>query len=365
MFSVYGRIKSHEETLNWIKPLSKNIGITRTAEVTWLDQIGLPVYQAIRPLSKNYIVSQGKGLTKEQAEISALMESIELYHAEDIPVNLRETINGMRDYLCYNPYDLEKQQEVVLNEEIPIDWALATNLVTNENNWIPKDLICLDFSVKSELIKMPFRVTSNGLASGNCKEEALIHGLLEVIERDCITNSEKLIVNNQCLPNSIITWIEKLGKLGHHTRISLLKNTYNIPCFEVSIRQFGKQIAFTGTACHLNKEMALFKALTEAIQSRLTFITGSRDDIREESYKRYKKNIDDKNLLKFPEEYIQFNNITEICFKSSIEEQLDYLIKLVSQTTKTSPLYVNLTKEEFNIPVYFVVVPKLSFKVRH
>src|SRR6185436_12429018 len=43
---------------------------------------------------------------------------------------------------------------------------------------------------------------------------------------------------------------------------------------------------FYGTAAHGDPEVALFKALAEAIQSRLTFVAGVRDDILPSAYAR-------------------------------------------------------------------------------
>src|SRR5215510_1476306 len=60
------------------------LGITRLANVTGLDHIGVPCWMAVRPLALSLSVSQGKGLTHELAQISALMECIEVHHAEHL-----------------------------------------------------------------------------------------------------------------------------------------------------------------------------------------------------------------------------------------------------------------------------------------
>ena len=67
------------------------------ASITGLDWIGIPVYQAVRPNSRNVPVSLGKGLTRAQAKVSALMESLEGFHAEEIrlPV-VRDTVRQSR-----------------------------------------------------------------------------------------------------------------------------------------------------------------------------------------------------------------------------------------------------------------------------
>ena len=69
-------------TLRRVLPKLTTVGITRVANITGLDHVGVPTWMIVRPLSRSLTVSQGKGLTHELAKISGIMESIELYHAE-------------------------------------------------------------------------------------------------------------------------------------------------------------------------------------------------------------------------------------------------------------------------------------------
>ena len=67
------------------------------ASITGLDWIGIPVYQAVRPNSRTVPSSLSKGLTRAQAQVSALMESLDVFHAEEIrlPV-VRDTVRQSR-----------------------------------------------------------------------------------------------------------------------------------------------------------------------------------------------------------------------------------------------------------------------------
>src|SRR5919202_3278663 len=76
------RARFPEETWDIIEPKLTRFGITRIADVTGLDTIGIPVALGIRPLARSLSVSQGKGQTSTLAKVSAAMESIELWHAE-------------------------------------------------------------------------------------------------------------------------------------------------------------------------------------------------------------------------------------------------------------------------------------------
>ena len=76
-------------TLARVRPHLQGMGITRIANVTGLDRIGIPVVMACRPNARSLAVSQGKGLTLEAAKASAVMEAIELHHAERIELPLK------------------------------------------------------------------------------------------------------------------------------------------------------------------------------------------------------------------------------------------------------------------------------------
>ena len=67
---------------------------TRTS-ITGLDWIGIPVYLAVRPNSRNVPVYLGKGLTRAQAQVSALMESLEGFHAEEIRLPVARYRSGV------------------------------------------------------------------------------------------------------------------------------------------------------------------------------------------------------------------------------------------------------------------------------
>ncbi len=78
------RVVSPVQTLERIRPHLTDMGITRLANVTGLDRVGIPVVMAMRPNSRSVAVSQGKGVDLNAAKASAVMESVESWHAERI-----------------------------------------------------------------------------------------------------------------------------------------------------------------------------------------------------------------------------------------------------------------------------------------
>ena len=78
------RVVEPKATLARVLPLAPRFGITRLANLTGLDTLGIPVAAAYRPNSRSIAVFQGKGTTLEAAKASALMEAAEAWHAEHI-----------------------------------------------------------------------------------------------------------------------------------------------------------------------------------------------------------------------------------------------------------------------------------------
>ena len=182
------RVCSPRETLAAHVPKMKAMGITRLADVTGLDFIGLPVYMAVRPNSRGLAVSQGKGLDREAAKAGALMESIEGWHAERIAAPLRhESYAALRRaerVVNVTRLPLERGARLELNT--PRLWIEGHDLLAGGAAWVPFECVTTNF-VRTAYAGRTFTAGSNGLASGNHLLEAVAHGLCELIERDAAT----------------------------------------------------------------------------------------------------------------------------------------------------------------------------------
>ncbi|NUR27163.1 MAG: hypothetical protein HOV83_15180, partial [Catenulispora sp.] len=78
------RAADPERTWERVAPMLERFGITRVADITGLDDIGLPVHVAYRPTGLTYAVSMGMGVSAAHARVGAVMESIESWHAENL-----------------------------------------------------------------------------------------------------------------------------------------------------------------------------------------------------------------------------------------------------------------------------------------
>src|SRR5690242_6409680 len=82
-------MRAPAESFEAYRPFMERAGITRIANITGLDYVGIPVYVSFRPNSRSLATSQGKGLDHDSAKVSALMEALEVGHAEHIELPLR------------------------------------------------------------------------------------------------------------------------------------------------------------------------------------------------------------------------------------------------------------------------------------
>jgi len=120
------RTRSPAETLAAYGPRMGELGITRLADVTGLDHVGLPVYMAVRPNARSLSVSQGKGIDRDSAKASALMEAIEGWHAERVELPLRyESLAALRraGEAVLDVRRLQLHPGATLRDEAPIAWV--------------------------------------------------------------------------------------------------------------------------------------------------------------------------------------------------------------------------------------------------
>lgn len=380
------RAVSPPATLRRIAPLLPLAGITRLADVTGLDWIGLPVYQAVRPNSRNISVSQGKGLTRAQAKVSALMESLEGFHAEEIRLPaLRASVGELRPALGYDPYTLPTVRDPAgalaggqpydpfappvgrparLRDDSRVDWVEATDLWSGAATWVPRQLCELNFCLGGRAHIPLFRASSNGLASGNTVTEALIHGLSEVIERDATWRGQdarsapERWVDPASVPSRLAQQVlERFARAGMRTRIVEVSSPAGLPCFEVFLEHAESASRYYGAGCHPSPLTALLRALTEAAQSRLAHIAGSRDDLYRRTY--HPRVLEPGGPAPAEAARRSFRAAPQVR-QPGWTALLRELVRRVRAVTGVSPLAVDLSRPEFGLPVVFVVAPGLQ-----
>ncbi len=272
--------------------LAARCGVTRLADITHLDCLGAPVFQAIRPWSRGLSVHQGKGLTREAAALGALMEAVEHHFAETFqgPVTHCAFADLPAEERAARVCDFTFDQAGELGAEEPIGWVRASRIGGDEAPfWLPFDLVSLDFS---RLGDPRLDRSSDGLACRFDMGDASRIALMEVVERDAVA---RFLASSTCertlrkvdLASVTSPWLDALRKRMEAAGILLtLYHAQAVIALPVLVCELLEPDALGldrsqvfGSACHFDAETTLVKAVLEAVQSRLTAIVGARDDI--------------------------------------------------------------------------------------
>jgi ribosomal protein S12 methylthiotransferase accessory factor len=282
------RVLAPSEMLARVAPLLPLAGVTRLANITGLDCVGIPTVSAVRPSAQTLSVASGKGLTLDAAKVSAAMEAIELFHAEVVQPPQIEVAHT-EGRLAAALDQLPARPHAIIQSRLPVAWTMGHDLVHDEMVAVPVDLITLREPAEPW---SPFHQSSNGLASGGVFVEALLMALLELVERDAVachrlaaraTWGELPRVRPETLQDMPLVQ-HLLGQLAdadvgsgvYDCTVDTGIPVYLARLWNRSQRSVG---VFFGSGAHLDPEIALLRALTEAAQSRVVYIAGTRDDV--------------------------------------------------------------------------------------
>jgi len=356
------RTVTAEETRCRVEPMLPVFGITRVADVTLLDEIGLPVHVAYRPCGKTLAVSLGVGLRPEQSWVGAVMESIETWHAEN--ETLETVVRGSAAEVDpgYDVRTLNLAESSPLTDHTVLDWVAATGLLTGRPALVPRDLVGLDFTSRFSWNHLLFQVSSNGLGVGNTATEAILHGLIELIERDCCAPytvtplGRRRYADPSTTGNpSVVAALTALRAAGCWVEVCETTNEMGVPAYACSIWSPDVPLIFGGFGCHPDAGQAVARAMLEAIQSRLAGISGARDDIDGALYER----ADGTTAPATAERTLHPVGDTGGPGEGA-EHLLRFCAERVLAHTGTEPMVVDLTRPDVGIPASKVIAPGLA-----
>lgn len=371
------RVLSEEATLENAKSNLERIGVTRVAGITDLDRIGIPVITTVRPGAAEGAISvySGKGSTESQARISAMMESYERCLAE------RSGLNRNIEEDISSPYFIDTFEgaaargaavdpaTLLLSEayspEYLVEWTMGWDLLRNEEIAVPANAVFHPYNAPGRAAKL-FRSNTNGLAAGNTPEEAILHGLLEVIERDALSIAEynrspgkEIILRSEDGENyELLRRFQdnevdvKLWLLPHDTRITTVVAATD------DIRLRDAALLVMGAGAHLKPEIAVKRALTEAAQSRVVQIHGAREDTDRENFVRQIGYDRIRRMNKYwydDGQKVSMSDIDDLSGKSPAENIGTILEQLHSIVDRS--IIVDLSRESVPIPVIRAIIP--------
>lgn len=294
-----------QATIGIAQSLRARYGITRIADTTRLDRIGIPTVSTIVPNSPDGLgVYNGKGLTRNAALAGALMEAIERQvcaRFEDInvyPVPLADVDRNidLRALGWLGEIDAAPAEQAV-------ECVRGVNLIDGSTIDVPVGAVRCPRVGK----RLFYYTSSNGLASGNTADEAIYHALLELIERHLWSrvhvlshvwprvlrakSGKPVELPDDPVASEVIDAAEhpvlgpevsRIRAAGLHFRL-LAYTEPGWPCGMMACIADpggGELFYHLGFGCSWSPEHAAIRAITEAAQVRVTDIQGAREDIK-------------------------------------------------------------------------------------
>ena len=279
------RVKAPEETLSIVEPLMDRVGVEEVIDITHVDRLGIPCFTAFRPRAARGGVRHhaGKGKDPVQAKVSALMEAVERYSSEyqgdAMEYASYEEIGGHR---AIDPEDLLLPRPLSPGEKL--HWSPSYDLLRDEEIFVPSNAVFHPYNTLGMTMPL-FASDTSGLASGNVMEEAILHALLEVMERDAMSMAEqarsmgtRLEIDLDCPAQDVQDRFESCGIEIH---LWLLEGRTGIPTVAAAGDDTVTRdpaLLVMGSGTHPDPAIAALRALTEVAQSRASQLHGGRED---------------------------------------------------------------------------------------
>jgi oxazoline/thiazoline synthase len=250
----------------------------------------------------------GKGKSLAQAKASALCESIERYSGvfqgdearlTAKMVDLGDDAVPVNDCMLFSPRQFENRDQwnAVASESawVPepfdakakMEWSPLWSLTHNSRRYIPTAFCYYGYSQRFQAWFA--RADSNGCAAGHSVEEAILHGFMELVERDCVAlwwynRLQKPAVDLSSFDEPYFQQLRDYYQTIHRDLWVLdITSDLNIPSFAAVSRcnDQEREEIILGFGAHLDPRIAILRALTEVNQS-LAAVTARPTD--NESY---------------------------------------------------------------------------------
>ncbi|WP_454628311.1 TOMM precursor leader peptide-binding protein [Bradyrhizobium cenepequi] len=230
--------------------------------------------------------SFGKGSTAEQGEASALMEAIERYSG----IFQGDEIRTERRFADFAPGDALHPNDVQLfsepqfqNRHTPLpddshpvpepldpltktEWSPVWSLRDKRFKYLPTGLLYFFYG--------GFHTDSNGCAAGNTREEAIVQGFLELVERDSYAiwwynRLQRAEVDLKQFDDSYVRDLQvQFADAGRRLWVLDITSDLGIPTYVAIMHwmQNGHENIEFGSGAHFDRRIALLRSLTELTQ---------------------------------------------------------------------------------------------------
>jgi ribosomal protein S12 methylthiotransferase accessory factor len=358
------RVKEPGETVADMEPLMRDVGALDLIDCTERDRHGIPCFAVIRRRTgvAHPQAHMGKGITPEEAKASAMATAIERFSAEyrgdPMKLALYEEIGINR---AVDPADLIIARPMEAGERI--HWSPGFDLLEKSEVWVPSNAVFLPYNTLGEA-KGLFASDPNGLAAGNTRDEAILSGLLEVLERDALSRAERTHSMGKRIsvkePGPVRDLLGRYERAGMEITLWLLDGRTRVPTVAAAADDpVTRDPAFLviGAGSHPSPQAAAIQALTEVAQRRAVRIQGASEEreafVQRIGYDRMKR----LNREWFaPAESVDFANLPDLSTPTIGGDIRLILSELGGKVERACVCDLTRTK----VPVVRVIVPGLE-----
>ena len=340
--------------------------------------------------------SSGKGMCEAQAQTSALCEAIERYSGERtgaeviVTASFREmqerfgadaihpnqvmlySARQLAEHAVWNAKNSKfNRVPHALDESVPIDWTPVWSLTYARHKYLPTQLLYYNSKASAHCNTHYCVGCSNGNASGNNLEEAVLQGFCELVERDAVA---LWWYNRLRKPGVAVESFEEpylLELIGYYRAQGReawaldLTCDLGIPAFVAASRlsTVSEERILFGFGCHLNARIALQRAFAEMNQM-LALAQGGEDAtlaVEDEHTVAWLKtaNLANQPYLA-PDEKISPKRRQDypLLWSGDLLEDIE-LCRRIVEDRGMEVLVLDQTRPEVKMPVVKVIVPGL------
>src|ERR1700742_3575561 len=322
--------------------------------------------------------SFGKGSNAEQAEASALMESIERYsgifQGDEIRMTRRFTDFAPGDAIAPNDVllfsdaqrqpdpseDAEQAVPAPFDPSVEIEWSPVWSLRDGRFKYLPTSLLYFFYSGPAA-----FQADSNGCAAGNTLEEAIVQGFLELVERDAYAiwwynRSQRAEVDFSEFNDSYVTDLKaQLADAGRKLWVLDVTSDLGVPTYVAILHWMkdGQENIEFGSGAHFDKRIAMLRTLTELNQFLSIGLMGGGSGEKPSLDGTTPLHLPNYPFL-IPDNTVKIPAISDFGPLDTTRNQVLACVE-IAKSAGLDFLVLNQTRPDVEVPVVRVVVPGL------
>lgn len=262
-------------------------------------------HSTLNPLLSNLYVGSfcGKGKSRIQAKVSALGEAIERYAWEfqgdeaRIRARLKDLDHSIHPNACMlfsqKQFNNREQWNITgsqltwipepFDEEAEVEWSPVWSLTSDLPKYLPTAYCYYGYAQRHNI--QFTRADSNGCAAGNTREEAILQGFMELVERDAVAlwwynRLKKTAVDLSSFDDPYLQELTHYYKKKFQRDLWVLDITsdLNIPAFVAICRRDDPEAEhiLIQSGAHFDPQTAILSALTELSQSLYNAISAEQ-----------------------------------------------------------------------------------------